>query len=131
MLGSLFAGTDETPGEIMLENGKRYKAYRGMGSMGAMAQSHGSKDRYFQSNVADAGKLVPEGIEGRVPCRGPISQNIHQLMGGLRSGMGYIGAESIEALWKKSKFIRITNSGMKESHPHNIDITKEAPNYRK
>jgi len=130
MIGSLFAGCDETPGELIEEDGKSYKAYRGMGSLGAMAQSHGSKDRYFQSNVADAGKLVPEGIEGRVPYRGSISQNIHQLIGGLRSGMGYIGAESITALWEKARFIRITNSGMKESHPHNIDITKDAPNYK-
>ncbi len=130
MIGSLLAGTDESPGEVMSENGKSFKSYRGMGSLGAMAQSHGSKDRYFQSNVADAGKLVPEGIEGRVPYRGSASKNLHQLIGGLRSGMGYIGAESIPLLWDKAKFIRITHSGMNESHPHNIEITQEAPNYR-
>jgi IMP dehydrogenase len=130
MIGSLFAGTDETPGEVIEENGQTFKSYRGMGSLGAMAQSHGSKDRYFQSNVADAKKLVPEGIEGRIACRGPIATNIHQLIGGLRSGMGYVGAESIEALWKKATFIRITNSGLAESHPHDVQITKEAPNYK-
>jgi IMP dehydrogenase len=130
MIGSLLAGTDETPGEVLVEDGKSYKTYRGMGSLGAMAQSHGSKDRYFQSNVADAGKLVPEGIEGRVPYRGSTANNLHQLIGGLRSGMGYLGAESIYSLWKKAKFIRITNSGMSESHPHNIEITHSAPNYQ-
>ncbi len=101
-----------------------------MGSMGAMAQAHGSKDRYFQGNVDDVGKLVPEGIEGRVPYRGSLSFNVHQLIGGLRAGMGYIGAGSIQELWEKSKFIRITNSGLAESHPHDVVVTKEAPNYR-
>jgi IMP dehydrogenase len=130
MIGSLFAGTDESPGEIFHYQGRSFKTYRGMGSLGAMAQSHGSKDRYFQSNVDDIGKLVPEGIEGRVPYRGSLSLNIHQMTGGLRSGMGYVGAESIMALWEKSRFVRISNSGLAESHPHDIVITKEAPNYR-
>jgi IMP dehydrogenase len=101
-----------------------------MGSLGAMAQAHGSKDRYFQSSVEDAGKLVPEGIEGRVPYRGSLSFNIHQMIGGLRSGMGYVGAASISELWQRAKMVRITNSGLAESHPHDIVITKEAPNYR-
>ena len=130
MIGSLFAGTDESPGEILHYQGRSYKMYRGMGSLGAMAQAHGSKDRYFQSNVDEVGKLVPEGIEGRIPYRGSLSFNIHQLVGGLRSGMGYIGAETITALWEKGKFIRITNSGLAESHPHDVVVTKEAPNYR-
>jgi IMP dehydrogenase len=130
MIGSLFAGSDETPGDIIEENGKTYKAYRGMGSMGAMAQAQGSKDRYFQSNVADSKKLVPEGIEGRIACRGPISHSIHQLIGGLRAGMGYTGSETIGALWDKATFVRITNSGLAESHPHDVQITKDAPNYK-
>jgi IMP dehydrogenase len=130
MIGSLFAGSDESPGEVLHYQGRSFKTYRGMGSIGAMAQSHGSKDRYFQSSVEDAGKLVPEGIEGRVPYRGSLSFNIHQLVGGLRSGMGYIGAESIDALWEKARFVRITNSGLAESHPHDVVVTKEAPNYR-
>ena len=130
MIGSLFAGTDETPGEIIEDNGHTYKAYRGMGSVGAMAQAHGSKDRYFQSNVADAKKLVPEGIEGRIACRGPISTSTHQLVGGLRAGMGYVGAATIEALWDKATFVRITNSGLAESHPHDVQITRDAPNYK-
>ena len=130
MIGSLFAGTDETPGEILEDQGRKFKAYRGMGSMGAMAQSNGSKDRYFQSNVADTKKLVPEGIEGRIAYRGPICNSIHQLIGGLRSGMGYTGAENIENLWKKATFIRITNSGLAESHPHDVQITQDAPNYK-
>lgn len=130
MIGSLFAGTDESPGEILHYQGRSFKTYRGMGSLGAMAQTQGSKDRYFQSNVDEIGKLVPEGIEGRVPYRGSLSFNVHQLVGGLRAGMGYVGAESITALWEKSKFIRITNSGLAESHPHDVVVTKEAPNYR-
>ena len=130
MVGSLFAGTDESPGEVLHYQGRSFKMYRGMGSMGAMAQSHGSKDRYFQSNVDDVGKLVPEGIEGRVPYRGSLSFNIHQLIGGLRAGMGYVGAGSVPELWEKSQFIRITNSGLAESHPHDVVVTKEAPNYR-
>ncbi len=130
MIGSLFAGTDESPGEILHFQGRSFKMYRGMGSLGAMAQAHGSKDRYFQASVEDAGKLVPEGIEGRVPYRGSLSFNIHQMIGGLRSGMGYVGAASIEDLWQKAKMVRISNSGLTESHPHDIVITKEAPNYR-
>jgi IMP dehydrogenase len=130
MIGSLFAGTDEAPGEIILYQGRSYKVYRGMGSMGAMAQAQGSKDRYFQSDVDEINKLVPEGIEGRVPYRGSLSFNVHQLLGGLRAGMGYCGASSLEVLFEGARFVRITNSGLAESHPHDIVITKEAPNYR-
>ena len=130
MIGSLFAGTDEAPGEVVLYQGRSYKTYRGMGSLGAMAQAQGSKDRYFQSDVDEVGKLVPEGIEGRVPYRGSLSFNIHQLIGGLRAGLGYCGAATIPALQEKAKFIRITGSGLTESHPHDIAVTKEAPNYR-
>jgi IMP dehydrogenase len=130
MIGSLFAGTDETPGEIILYQGRSYKMYRGMGSLDAMAQAHGSKDRYFQSDIDEVGKLVPEGIEGRVPYRGSLSFNINQLLGGLRAGMGYCGAPTIVKLQESAQFIRITNSGLAESHPHDVDITKEAPNYR-
>jgi IMP dehydrogenase len=130
MIGSLFAGTDEAPGEMILYQGRSYKTYRGMGSLGAMAQATGSKDRYFQSDVDEVGKLVPEGIEGRVPYRGSLSFNVHQLLGGLRAGMGYCGAPTISSLQDSAKFIRISNSGLAESHPHDVDITKEAPNYR-
>lgn len=130
MLGSLFAGTDEAPGEMMLYQGRSYKIYRGMGSMGAMAQAQGSKDRYFQSEVDEVGKLVPEGIEGRVPYRGSLSFNIHQLLGGLRAGMGYCGAPDLVRLHEQAQFVRITNNGLAESHPHDVAITKEAPNYR-
>ncbi len=130
MIGSLFAGTDEAPGEVILYQGRSYKVYRGMGSLGAMSQAQGSKDRYFQSDVDEVGKLVPEGIEGRVPYRGSLSFNVHQLLGGLRAGMGYCGAATLEALQEKAKFIRITQGGLVESHPHDIAITKEAPNYR-
>jgi IMP dehydrogenase len=130
MIGSLFAGTDESPGEIVHFQGRSFKTYRGMGSMGAMAKSQGSKDRYFQADVSSSDKLVPEGIEGRVPYRGSLSANIHQLVGGLRAGMGYVGAKSIAELQEKARFLRITNSGLAESHPHDIVITKEAPNYR-
>jgi IMP dehydrogenase len=130
MLGSLFAGTDEAPGEVILWQGRSYKTYRGMGSLGAMAQASGSKDRYFQSEVEEVGKLVPEGIEGRVPYRGSLSFNIHQLLGGLRAGMGYCGAPTLGKLQSEARFVRITNSGLAESHPHDVDITKEAPNYR-
>ncbi len=130
MIGSLFAGTDESPGELVLYQGRSYKMYRGMGSLGAMAQAQGSKDRYFQDSVTEAGKLVPEGIEGRVPYRGTLSANIHQLMGGLRAGMGYCGAPTVEQLQETAKFVRITGSGLIESHPHDVDVTKEAPNYR-
>jgi IMP dehydrogenase len=128
MIGSLFAGTDESPGEMVLFQGRSYKTYRGMGSLGAMAQ--GSKDRYFQGAIEDVGKLVPEGIEGRVPYRGSLSFNVHQLVGGLRAGMGYVGAKDIQTLAENARLVRITNAGLVESHPHDISITKEAPNYR-
>jgi IMP dehydrogenase len=128
MIGSLFAGTEESPGDTVLYQGRTYKSYRGMGSIGAMKD--GSKDRYFQSEVGDDVKLVPEGIEGMVPLRGPLSANIHQLLGGLRSGMGYTGCATIKELQEKGRFIRITGSGLKESHVHDVTITKEAPNYR-
>lgn len=128
MIGSLFAGTDETPGETFLYQGRTYKGYRGMGSLGAMSQ--GSSDRYFQSEVSTTSKLVPEGIEGKVPYRGPILSVIYQLLGGLRSGMGYVGAGTIEDLQKKAKFVRISPAGLRESHVHDVIITKEAPNYR-
>ncbi len=130
MLGSLFAGTDEAPGEVVLYQGRSYKVYRGMGSLGAMGQAQGSKDRYFQTEVDEVSKLVPEGIEGRVPYRGSLSFNIHQLMGGLRAGMGYCGAKDITLLQKNAQFIRITGNGLSESHPHDVIVTKEAPNYR-
>ena len=127
MIGSLFAGADETPGDTFLYQGRTYKGYRGMGSIGAMKE--GSSDRYFQSETK-APKLVPEGIEGKVPYRGPISEMIYQLIGGLRSGMGYVGAADIEELQSKAKFVRITTAGLKESHVHDVIITREAPNYR-
>jgi IMP dehydrogenase len=126
MIGGLFAGTDESPGEHMLFQGRTYKVYRGMGSLGAMQA--GSKDRYAQEKV-ESKKLVPEGVEGRVPYKGPLAACIHQLVGGLRSGMGYCGCKSIEELRKKSRFIRITPAGLKESHVHDVTVTKEAPNY--
>ena len=129
MVGSLFAGTDEAPGEVELYHGRSYKSYRGMGSLGAMSQRHGSSDRYFQDATAEAGKLVPEGIEGRVHYKGSMVNIVDQLMGGLRSGMGYTGAADIAALHKKAQFIRVTHSGMRESHVHDVQITKEAPNY--
>jgi IMP dehydrogenase len=128
MIGSLFAGTEESPGETILYQGRTYKSYRGMGSIGAMKK--GSKDRYFQADVESEIKLVPEGIEGRVPYRGSISENVHQLMGGLRSGMGYTGCRTIRELQEKARFIRISNAGLKESHVHDVQITHEAPNYR-
>lgn len=130
MIGSLFAGTDEAPGEIVHYQGRSFKTYRGMGSIGAMDKAQGSKDRYFQGDVSDAGKLVPEGIEGRVPYRGSLGANVHQLVGGLKAGMGYVGAKNIADLQEKARFLRITGSGLTESHPHDIVITKEAPNYR-
>jgi len=126
MIGSLFAGTRESPGELVLYQGRSYKAYRGMGSLGAMKK--GSKDRYFQSDVEEK-KLVPEGIEGMVPYRGPLADTIHQLVGGLRAGMGYCGAATIEEMRKKARFVKITPAGLKESHVHDVIITKEAPNY--
>ncbi len=130
MIGSLFAGTDESPGEVVFYQGRSYKMYRGMGSLGAMAQAQGSKDRYFQSDVDEVGKLVPEGIEGRIPYRGSLSFNVHQLLGGLRAGMGYCGAPTIAKLQEVARFVRITDRGLAESHPHDVEITKEAPNYR-
>ena len=128
MIGSLFAGTEESPGDTVLFQGRAYKTYRGMGSISAM--QNGSRDRYFQDDVEQVGKLVPEGIEGRVPLRGPLSPTIHQLMGGLRAGMGYTGCATIEELKDKKCFIKITGAGLKESHVHDVIITKEAPNYR-
>ncbi len=128
MIGSLFAGTDEAPGEMVLYQGRAYKVYRGMGSLGAMAL--GSKDRYGQGAVEDLGKLVPEGIEGQVPYRGSLSSNIFQLVGGLKSGMGYVGANDLVELYQKAEFITISNAALKESHPHDVFVTKEAPNYR-
>jgi len=130
MIGSLLAGTDEAPGEIELYQGRSYKAYRGMGSLGAMGQAQGSSDRYFQDAKSGVDKLVPEGIEGRVACKGPMTAIIHQLMGGLRSSMGYTGSADIEEMRTKPEFTRITSAGMKESHVHDVTITKEAPNYR-
>jgi IMP dehydrogenase len=128
MIGSLFAGTDETPGETFLYQGRTYKGYRGMGSLGAMAE--GSSDRYFQAETNTTSKLVPEGIEGKVPYRGPLANVIYQLLGGLRSGMGYVGAATIEELQEKAQFVRISAAGLRESHVHDVIITKEAPNYR-
>jgi IMP dehydrogenase len=128
MIGGLFAGTDEAPGEIILYQGRSYKLYRGMGSVAAMRA--GSKDRYFQTEVSTEAKLVPEGIEGRVPYRGSLSQSIYQLIGGLRSGMGYCGCKTLDELRTKARFIKITSSGLRESHVHDVIITKEAPNYR-
>ena len=128
MVGSLVAGTEESPGETIIFNGRKFKSYRGMGSLEAMEQKNGSKDRYFQSDTTDAKKLVPEGIAGRVPYKGTVQEVIYQLMGGLRSGMGYCGAATIEEL-HDAKFVRITNAGVLESHPHDISITSEAPNY--
>jgi len=127
MIGSLFAGTDEAPGETVLYQGRTYKVYRGMGSLGAMAD--GSRDRYFQGDV-EAAKLVPEGIEGRVPYRGSLTSNVHQMVGGLRSGMGYLGAADLAELRQKARFVRITQASLQESHVHDVVITKEAPNYR-
>lgn len=128
MIGSLVAGTEESPGDTIIFNGRKFKSYRGMGSLEAMEQKNGSRDRYFQSDVSDNKKLVPEGIAGRVPYKGTVQEVIYQLVGGLRSGMGYCGAASIEQL-HNAKFTRITNAGVMESHPHDITITSEAPNY--
>jgi IMP dehydrogenase len=130
MLGGLFAGTDEAPGEVELYQGRSYKSYRGMGSLGAMAQRHGSADRYFQDPTEEVEKLVPEGIEGRVPYKGSVVPIVHQLMGGLRSAMGYTGCATVTEMREKPTFVRITGAGMRESHVHDVTITKEAPNYR-
>jgi IMP dehydrogenase len=128
MVGSLLAGTDESPGEVFLYNGRSYKSYRGMGSIGAMAR--GSADRYFQQDVGSSLKLVPEGIEGQVPYKGPVAAVLHQLVGGLRASMGYVGAATLMELQSKAQFVRITNAGLRESHPHGIQVTREAPNYQ-
>ena len=129
MLGGLFAGTEEAPGETVLFQGRSYKSYRGMGSLGAMQQ--GAADRYFQeSSGVGAEKLVPEGIEGRVPYKGPVSAVVHQLMGGLRAAMGYTGCASIEEMRRKAEFVQITVAGIRESHVHDVQITKESPNYQ-
>ena len=124
MVGSLLAGCEESPGESEIYQGRKFKVYRGMGSLAAMEK--GSKDRYFQEN---ARKLVPEGVEGRVPYKGPLADTVFQLMGGLRAGMGYCGAETVEALKQNGKFVKMSGNGLRESHPHDINITKEAPNY--
>ena len=128
MLGSMFAGTEEAPGEVILYQGRSYKSYRGMGSVGAMAS--GSADRYFQKEVRDTMKLVPEGIEGQVPFKGPIAPVVHQLVGGLRASMGYVGAHTIPQFQERARFVKITNAGLRESHVHDVMITREAPNYR-
>ncbi len=130
MVGSLLAGSEEAPGEVELYQGRSYKSYRGMGSLGAMSHSQGSSDRYFQDGKAGQEKLVPEGIEGRVPYKGPMAAIVHQLMGGLRSSMGYTGCADIEQMRTKTQFVKITGAGMSESHVHDVSITKEAPNYR-
>ncbi len=130
MVGSLLAGSEEAPGEVELYQGRSYKSYRGMGSLGAMSHSQGSSDRYFQDGNAGQEKLVPEGIEGRVPYKGPMAAIVHQLMGGLRSSMGYTGCADIEQMRTKTQFVKITGAGMSESHVHDVSITKEAPNYR-
>jgi len=129
MIGSMFAGTEEAPGEVELYQGRSYKSYRGMGSLGAMTGQQGSSDRYFQEG-SEADKLVPEGIEGRVPFKGPLQPVVHQLLGGLRSSMGYTGCHTVEEMRTKTEFVRVTNAGMRESHVHDVSITKEAPNYR-
>ncbi|MGS2724586.1 IMP dehydrogenase [Porticoccus sp. GXU_MW_L64] len=129
MMGSVFAGTEEAPGEIELYQGRSYKSYRGMGSLGAMARTQGSSDRYFQDASAGTEKLVPEGIEGRVPYKGPVANIIHQMMGGVRSAMGYTGSVSLDVMRSKPRFVRVTSAGMGESHVHDVQITKEAPNY--
>jgi IMP dehydrogenase len=129
MLGGLFAGTEEAPGEVELFQGRSYKSYRGMGSLGAMAQQQGSSDRYFQEATENVEKLVPEGIEGRVPYKGSVLAIIHQLLGGIRSSMGYTGNATIAKMHENAEFVRVTSAGMRESHVHDVTITKEAPNY--
>jgi IMP dehydrogenase len=130
MLGGMFAGTDEAPGDVIVVQGERVKEYRGMGSLGAMKVRGFGKDRYFQGDVEDVDRLIPEGIEGRVRYKGPVAAVVYQLVGGVRQAMGYCGAETIEAL-KHARFVRITGSGLRESHPHDVTITKDAPNYRR
>lgn len=129
MLGSMFSGTTEAPGTVFTNEGKQFKSYRGMGSVGAMSQQHGSSDRYFQGGVNEANKLVPEGVEALVPYKGDVSNIIYQIDGGLRAGMGYVGAGTIEELIENSQFVQITNAGLRESHPHDVQMAKEAPNY--
>jgi IMP dehydrogenase len=129
MLGGLFAGTEESPGEVVLYEGRQYKVYRGMGSLSAMAAAKGSRERYFQENADELSKLVPEGIEGRVPLKGPLASTVFQLVGGLRAGMGYCGVATIEELRTRTRFVRISGAGLRESHPHDVKITKESPNY--
>lgn len=131
MLGSMLSGTTEAPGEIFESDGHKFKTYRGMGSVGAMAQAHGSSDRYFQGGVNEANKLVPEGVEARVEYKGDVSDIIFQIIGGLRSGMGYVGATTIDDLRENAQFVKITNAGLRESHPHDVQITKKAPNYER
>ena len=130
MLGSVLAGTEEAPGEVELFQGRSYKSYRGMGSIGAMTGDQGSRDRYFQESSQATEKLVPEGIEGRVPYKGWMEAVVHQMMGGLRQSMGYTGSKDIEIMRTKPKFIQITHAGVSESHVHDVNVTKEAPNYR-
>ena len=130
MLGSILAGTEEAPGEVELYQGRSYKSYRGMGSVGAMSGESNSGDRYFQENVSTSEKLVPEGIEGRVPYKGSVETTLHQMLGGLRQSMGYTGNKDIESMRTKTKFVKITASGINESHVHDVNVTKEAPNYR-
>ena len=127
MIGSLFAGTDESPGEVYLYQGRSFKSYRGMGSVGAM--SRGSADRYFQQDIKDHLKLVPEGVEGQVPYRGPVAAIVHQLAGGLRAAMGYVGAPNIETFQQRAQFVRISAASLRESHVHDVAITRESPNY--
>jgi IMP dehydrogenase len=127
MVGSLLAGTDETPGEVFLYQGRSYKTYRGMGSVSAMAR--GSADRYFQQEIKDTLKLVPEGIEGQVPYKGPVANVVHQLVGGLRAAMGYVGAKDLAEFHQKAEFLRISSAGLRESHVHDVTITRESPNY--
>ncbi len=129
MIGSIFAGTDESPGETILYEGRRFKAYRGMGSLGAMSEPEGSSDRYFQDASSESKKYVPEGIEGRIPAKGKLEEVVYQLIGGLKSSMGYCGVQSIGAMKSDTSFVRITQAGLRESHPHDVMITREAPNY--
>jgi IMP dehydrogenase len=130
MLGNMLAGTEESPGEIEFYQGRAYKGYRGMGSLGAMFQTQGSSDRYFQDSSQNMEKLVPEGIEGRVAYKGSLHTIIYQLLGGLRSCMGYLGSPTLEALHEKAQFVQVTNAGMRESHVHDVNITKQTPNYQ-
>jgi IMP dehydrogenase len=127
MIGSLLAGTDEAPGEVFLYQGRSYKSYRGMGSVGAMAR--GSADRYFQQDIKDTLKLVPEGVEGQVPYKGPVSAVLHQLAGGVRAAMGYVGARTLGDLREKAKFVKVSGAGLREGHVHDVTITRESPNY--